>query len=123
MKRYYLQTVGEEPLDISSMGTFSVGREGDIQVDDLHMSRIHFLISLPTTEQSFVIVIDGNGTIPSKNGTVVNGIRLSLSAENELDKAASLKHGDIISAGRTNFKFLVFEAEHKDVLSHKETLS
>lgn len=105
------------------MGTFSVGREGDIEIDDPHMSRINFLISLPTIEQSFPIVIDGNGTIPSKNGTVVNGVRLSLSSENELDKAASLKHGDIISAGRTNFKFLIFEVEHKDILNHKETLS
>lgn len=124
MRRYYLQRKGEEPIDITNMGTFSVGRLGNIRIeDDPYISSIHFLISLPTTDHDSAILIDGNGVRPSRNGTVINGVTLNLSSTKELDKAALLKHGDVISVGKTIFKFLVFEAEHKDILNHKETLS
>jgi hypothetical protein len=113
MKRYYLRISGREPIDIASLGTFIVGREGDVPIPDKYMSRRHFTIRLPKydTDGEKTLIIDGDGRIPSSGGTIVGGRILHASAPEENDKACSLRHNDEIIAGKTRITYLEFDAE------------
>ena len=83
-------------FEFSEADTFVVGRSPKAHLRiglkaDRHLSRIHFLIDIRPPR---CIIIDLN----SKNGTYVNGERITQTA---------LKDGDVISAGRTSIKVTI----------------
>lgn len=113
MFRYYLRVEGHEPIDITSLGTFTVGRCGDLQItNDLSVSRKHFLISLPKGgKHKQPWIFDGDGSTPSRNGTIINGNKcLRADAETEDDKGCPIYHGDFIQAGKLKIYFSVVQS-------------
>lgn len=80
-------------FEFDSHQTFLAGRAETAQLrlaDDPHFSRHHFLLEL-SPPRCYLRDLD------SRNGTLVNGQRV---------KEAHLKHGDLISGGRTSIRVL-----------------
>jgi len=111
MKRYYLRLPGREPIDISSLGTFTVGREGDIVINDKYMSRKHFTIKLPKYDNERTLVTDGDGANPSRFGTDAAGKFIHSSAPEEKDRSSFIKHNDEVVAGKTRITYLEFDGQ------------
>jgi hypothetical protein len=111
MKRYYLRISGQEPIDVSSLGTFCVGREGDIVIRDRYMSRRHFTIKLPKHDEDETLLTDGDGANESKFGTTVAGKFLHFLEPEEEDRSVFLRHNDEIVAGKTKITYLEFDAQ------------
>jgi hypothetical protein len=98
-KSIHLQVVEGEmrgrSFDLTGLGTYVIGRKGcDIVVEDEKVSRKH--ASIVIARQGQYLVQD----LASKNGTFVNGVRLS---------RRNLAHNDVIRVGNTTFRFTVFD--------------
>jgi FHA domain-containing protein len=98
-KSIYLTVIEGElkgkSFDVTGIGTYTIGRkECDIVLDDEKVSRKH---------ASVVIIREGQYAVQdlaSRNGTFVNGIRLT---------RRNLQHNDLIRIGNTTLRFTVFD--------------
>jgi hypothetical protein len=82
-------------FDITGIGTYTIGRkECDIVLDDEKVSRKHASVVIIREEQYAV------QDLASRNGTFVNGIRLT---------RRNLQHNDLIRVGNTTLRFTVFD--------------
>jgi FHA domain-containing protein len=82
-------------FDITGIGTYTIGRkECDIVLDDEKVSRKH--ASVVIIRESQYAVQD----LASRNGTFVNGIRLT---------RRNVQHNDVIRVGNTTLRFTVFD--------------
>jgi hypothetical protein len=82
-------------FDLTGLGTYVIGRKDcDIPVDDEKVSRKH--ASIVIAREGQYVVQD----LASRNGTFVNGVRLS---------RRNLAHNDLIRVGGTTFRFTVFD--------------
>jgi hypothetical protein len=98
-KSIHLQVVEGEAkgrsFDLTGLGTYVIGRKGcDIVVEDEKVSRKHASIVIAREGQYHV------QDLASKNGTFVNGVRLT---------RRNLAHNDLIRVGNTTFRFTVFD--------------
>lgn len=99
---YYL-LINKERIDVTALGVFSIGREGDIKVSgDLSVSRKHCIIALPKKwpKNDTAWIFD-----TSKNGCLLNGNFFIAKANQE--RACRLYSGDIVQIGKTNIQFLI----------------
>ena len=82
-------------FDVTGVGTYTIGRkECDVVLEDDKISRKH---------ASIIIIREGQyavADLASKNGTFVNGVRLS---------RRNLQHNDLIRVGSTTLRFTVFD--------------
>ena len=82
-------------FDVTGIGSYTIGRkECDIVLEDEKVSRKH---------ASIIIVREGQYAVQdlaSRNGTFVNGIRLT---------RRNLQHNDLIRVGNTTLRFTVFD--------------
>jgi len=82
-------------FDVTGIGSYTIGRkECDIVLEDEKVSRKH---------ASIIIVREGQYAVQdlaSRNGTFVNGIRLT---------RRNLQHNDLIRLGNTTLRFTVFD--------------
>ncbi len=84
-----------QSFDITGLGTYTIGRSGcDIVLEDERISRKH--ASIIIIRESQYAVTD----LASKNGTYVNGVRLT---------RRNLQHNDLIRVGNTTLRFTVFD--------------
>jgi hypothetical protein len=98
-KSIHLQIVeGEgkgQAFDITGIGTYVIGRKDcDVVLDDEKVSRKH---------ASVIIIREGQYAVQdlaSKNGTFVNGVRLT---------RRNVQHNDLIRVGNTTLRFTVFD--------------
>jgi hypothetical protein len=98
-KSIHLQIVeGDEKgrsFDITGVGSYVIGRKDcDVVLNDEKVSRKH---------ASVIIVREGQYAVQdlaSKNGTFVNGVRLS---------RRNVQHNDLIRVGNTTLRFTVFD--------------
>ena len=98
-KSIHLQIVeGEEKgrsFDITGVGSYVIGRKDcDVVLNDEKVSRKH---------ASVIIVREGQYAVQdlaSKNGTFVNGVRLT---------RRNVQHNDLIRVGNTTLRFTVFD--------------
>ncbi|MGH9750351.1 MAG: FHA domain-containing protein [Candidatus Polarisedimenticolia bacterium] len=98
-KSIHVQVVeGEEKghsFDITGLGTYVIGRRDcDIVLNDEKVSRKH---------ASIIIAHEGHYAVQdlaSKNGTFVNGVRLT---------RRNVAHNDLIRVGNTTLRFTVFD--------------
>ena len=82
-------------FDITGIGTYTVGRRDcDIMLDDEKISRKHASIIIVRADQYAV------SDLASRNGTFVNGARLS---------RRNIQHNDLIRVGNTTLRFTVFD--------------
>ena len=82
-------------FDITGVGTYTIGRkECDVVLDDDKISRKHASVIIIRESQYAV------SDLASKNGTFVNGVRLS---------RRNLQHNDLIRVGSTTLRFTVFD--------------
>src|SRR5213593_2346431 len=82
-------------FDITGLGAYTIGRSGcDIVLDDERISRKHASVTIIREKQYAVT------DLASKNGTYVNGIRLT---------RRNLQHNDLIRVGNTTLRFTVFD--------------
>ncbi|MEE8184445.1 MAG: FHA domain-containing protein [Acidobacteriota bacterium] len=101
----YIQVMeGEDAgrrFDLSSGGTFTIGRKGcDICLGDKKVSRKHAEIQILAKDQYFIV------DHASRNGTFVNGVRLT---------RRKLRHNDVIRIGDSPLHLTVVEsAIHPD---------
>ena len=96
----YLQVIegedGGRRFDLSCGGTFTIGRRGcDIELRDNKVSRKHAEIQVLARDQYFVV------DHASRNGTWVNGVRLT---------RRRLRHNDIIKVGDSPLQLTVVES-------------
>lgn len=107
---YFLVICGQE-IEVTGLGTFSIGREGDIKVGegDLTISRKHCLIALPKkwpkNDACWLFDI-------SKNGCFVNGRSITKGQE----RATRLFHSDIIQIRSIEIKFIFTKNNSMDCL-------
>lgn len=96
----------------------SLGRSdyADIQVIDPYVSRIQFLID---TTKHPPLLIDGNGSATSKNGTTVNRIVYG-GIYSPIRKSLQLKNNDIITIGSITIQFEDTELS-SDIVDPHET--
>ena len=86
----------QSALDLSCGGTFTIGRRGcDIELRDNKVSRKHAEIQVLARDQYFVV------DHASRNGTWVNGVRLT---------RRRLRHNDIIKVGDSPLQLTVVES-------------
>ncbi|HKB08867.1 MAG TPA: FHA domain-containing protein [Candidatus Polarisedimenticolia bacterium] len=84
-----------QSFDVTGIGTYTIGRkECDIVLDDEKVSRKHASIVIIRENQYAV------QDLASRNGTFVNGIRLT---------RRNLQHNDLIRIGNTTLRFTVFD--------------
>jgi hypothetical protein len=82
-------------FDVTGIGTYTIGRkECDIVLDDEKVSRKHASIVIIRENQYAV------QDLASRNGTFVNGVRLT---------RRNLNHNDLIRIGNTTMRFTVFD--------------
>jgi hypothetical protein len=82
-------------FDVTGVGTYTIGRkECDIVLNDEKVSRKHASIIVVSGEQYAV------ADLASRNGTFVNGIRLT---------RRNLQHNDLVRIGNTTLRFTVFD--------------
>ena len=82
-------------FDITGIGTYTIGRnDSDVILNDEKVSRKHASITVAGAGQYTIT------DLASRNGTFVNGIRLS---------HRSLRHNDLIRIGSTTLRFTVFD--------------
>ncbi len=82
-------------FDITGVGTYTIGRRDcDIVLDDEKVSRKHASIIIVQADRYAV------QDLASRNGTFVNGVRLS---------RRNLQHNDLIRIGNTTLRFTVFD--------------
>jgi FHA domain-containing protein len=82
-------------FDLTGLGTYTIGRsECDIVIEDERISRKHASITIIREKQYAVT------DLASKNGTYVNGVRLT---------RRNLQHNDLIRVGNTTLRFTVFD--------------
>jgi hypothetical protein len=82
-------------FDLTGIGTYTIGRkECDIVLRDDKISRKHASVVIARADQFAV------NDLASKNGTFVNGVRLS---------RRNLQHNDLIRVGNTTLRFTVFD--------------
>ena len=82
-------------FDLTGLGTYVIGRKDcDIPVNDEKVSRKH--ASIVVAREGQYLVQD----LASKNGTFVNGVRLT---------RRNLAHNDLVRVGNTTFRFTVFD--------------
>ncbi|NER49243.1 MAG: FHA domain-containing protein [Symploca sp. SIO1A3] len=92
-------------IDITKPGTYTLGRSGTIRLRSRYASRIHALISVSPQDEKAVL-IDGDGQVPSRNGTLINGRIISGRNILEGEKSSFLKPGDEIRIGREGFIYI-----------------
>ena len=109
MRRFYLQLFGREPIDVTGMGTFVIGREGDLLVHGHGVSRKHCMLALPKKPEESTYLCDGNGTKASSNGTFVNKKLYTRDALEEDDRGTYLQSNDLITIGTIAIRYLEFE--------------
>jgi len=81
-------------FDITGLGTYTIGRkECDIVLNDEKASRKHASIIIAREDQFAV------ADLASKNGTFVNGVRLT---------RRNLQHNDLVRVGNSTLRFTVF---------------
>ena len=114
MKRFYLQLPGREPTDITRMGSFILGRQGDLILEGVGVSRRHCMISLPKNTDERTYICDGDGKIASRNGTKVNNKIFSCLPSNKLNKGCYLANNDLITLGEVVIRYLEFQEEMSD---------
>lgn len=108
-RRYYLKFEGQPPIDITHLGVFTLGRNGDIKVLGRNVSRIHCTIDC----QNFpVLITDGDGVTQSKNGTNVNDKLYRATSIIESERSTFLSHNDLISIGGIEIRFLSFDDDN-----------
>lgn len=84
-----------QAYDITGIGTYTIGRkECDIIIEDEKVSRKHASIVIARAGQYAV------SDLASRNGTFVNGVRLS---------RRNVQHNDLIRVGDTTLRFTVFD--------------
>jgi hypothetical protein len=84
-----------QSFDVTGIGTYTIGRkECDVVLSDEKISRKHASIIIARAGQYAV------SDLASRNGTFVNGIRLS---------RRNLQHNDLIRVGNTTLRFTVFD--------------
>ncbi len=82
-------------FDITGIGTHTIGRRDcDIVLDDEKVSRKHASIIVVQADKYAV------QDLASRNGTFVNGVRLS---------RRNIQHNDLIRIGNTTLRFTVFD--------------
>jgi pSer/pThr/pTyr-binding forkhead associated (FHA) protein len=82
-------------FDITGLGTYVIGRKDcDIILDDEKVSRKHASIIIASVGHYAV------QDLASRNGTFVNGVRLS---------RRNIDHNDLIRVGNTTLRFTVFD--------------
>jgi FHA domain len=82
-------------FDVTGIGTYTIGRtECDIVLEDEKVSRKHASIVIIREAQYAV------NDLASRNGTFVNGIRLT---------RRNLQHNDLVRIGNTTLRFTVFD--------------
>lgn len=82
-------------FDITGLGTYVIGRKDcDIALDDEKVSRKHASIIIASVGHYAV------QDLASRNGTFVNGVRLS---------RRNIDHNDLIRVGNTTLRFTVFD--------------
>jgi hypothetical protein len=82
-------------FDVTGIGTYTIGRRDcDIILEDEKISRKHASI-IVIRENQFAV-----SDLASKNGTFVNGVRLT---------RRNLQHNDLIRLGDTTLRFTVFD--------------
>lgn len=82
-------------FDITGVGTHTIGRRDcDIVLDDEKVSRKHASIIVVQADKYAV------QDLASRNGTFVNGVRLS---------RRNIQHNDLIRIGNTTLRFTVFD--------------
>ncbi len=82
-------------FDLTGIGTYTIGRkECDIVLRDDKISRKHASVVIARSDQYAV------NDLASKNGTFVNGVRLS---------RRNLQHNDLVRVGNTTLRFTVFD--------------
>ena len=82
-------------FDITGVGTYTIGRRDcDIVLDDEKVSRKHASIIIVQADRYAV------QDLASRNGTFVNGVRLS---------RRNIQHNDLIRIGNTTLRFTVFD--------------
>ena len=82
-------------FDITGIGTYTIGRnDSDVILNDDKISRKHASITIVDAGQYTIT------DLASRNGTFVNGVRLS---------RRSLRHNDLIRVGSTTLRFTVFD--------------
>lgn len=82
-------------FDITGIGTHTIGRKDcDIVLDDEKVSRKHASIIVVQADRYAV------QDLASRNGTFVNGVRLS---------RRNIQHNDLIRIGNTTLRFTVFD--------------
>lgn len=101
-------------LNVTKLGAFRIGRDksrletNKILIRDKAVSFTHctVLVCDESQEQPFFWVWDGDGSTPSKNKTIVNGVRaLNAASTVESEKGCKLYHGDyiLLASHRVNF--------------------
>lgn len=106
MRRFYIRIQGQTPIDVTHMGVFCLGRNGDIKVLSPNVSRFHCLIDVSSHPP---LITDGDGIKESKNGTFVNNKLLRATSIVESERSCFLSHNDIIKIGNVTITFLVFD--------------
>ncbi len=82
-------------FDVTGVGTYTIGRrECDVVLNDERVSRKHASIIIVRADQYAVT------DLASRNGTYVNGIRLT---------RRNLQHNDLVRIGNTTLRFTVFD--------------
>ena len=82
-------------FDITGVGTYTIGRRDcDVVLDDEKVSRKHASIIIVQADRYAV------QDLASRNGTFVNGVRLS---------RRNIQHNDLIRIGNTTLRFTVFD--------------
>ena len=82
-------------FDITGVGTYTIGRRDcDVVLDDEKVSRKHASIIIVQADRYAV------QDLASRNGTFVNGVRLS---------RRNIQHNDLIRIGNSTLRFTVFD--------------
>lgn len=98
-------------IEVTGLGTFSIGREGDIKINgqDFTISRKHCLIALPKkwpkNDACWLFDI-------SKNGCLVNGEPIDRKGQ---ERAVRLLNADIIQIGSVEIKFSIVNTDFVDL--------
>lgn len=120
MIRYWLRiSTKAAPIELLSNAVSSIGRAEncDVVLTSPYISRVQCLID---TTSNPAILLDGNGSIRSKNGTVVNGIIYGGEKNKNAPYSVFLYNNDSIKLGDVFINFLMHEYD-SELLDDKET--
>lgn len=123
MHRFYVQVDKGELKEVTGLKCFTFGRvrfnqkENKFLLNDRSVSATHCTILVVDNPQNpHFWVFDGNAKFGSKNGTVVNGMRvLRGNSSIELERGCQIYHGDFILIADHKINFIISrDAEDED---------